>query len=168
MRFFAECGALLALFALLNGARATERGADFFVIELDFDLEVFDFFADFFTSCLAAPLFDGEAIAAVLTLAGLALRTIGGAAAALSNGKGASSAKVNPENTKAPINNITFRSTFFPLFQSGSAQILRTTWQHIINEPNLNNSVLSPIPEAKNQQNKSMTSAFCLDCLQCK
>jgi hypothetical protein len=116
-RFFAERCVLLALFGLLDGECAAERGADFFVTELDLDLDVFDCFADFFAPYLADLLCDGEAIAAVLTLAGLALRTIGGAAAALSNGKGASSANTTPVQAKAPIRINIFRSTCFPWFQ---------------------------------------------------
>lgn len=123
-RFFAERCVLLALFALLDGECAAERCADFFVAELDLDLDVFDCFADFFVADLPEALvcdlaFDGEASTGVLTLAGLALRTIGGAAAASSKGKGASSANTNPEHSKEPINNIIFRSTLLPLFQNG-------------------------------------------------
>jgi hypothetical protein len=113
----------LAFFAELGLALMDACCADFLVATLDLCCFAF---LDAFALCLLLCLLPCFVLAAAdvcdwvvtgeLTL-WLALCTIGGAAAASSKGKGASSAKTTPAQAKAPIRINIFRSTSFPLFQ---------------------------------------------------
>ncbi|MGL4996704.1 MAG: hypothetical protein ACRC6G_11100 [Deefgea sp.] len=105
-----------------------ERAPDFVFIDGDLDLIAFllyllalPFCADFpFDTAFAC---DETMAGVVATLLGLALRTIGGAAAGSSNGKGASSANTTPAKTIEPMNTTNFRSTTFPCLTSTAQNI---------------------------------------------